>query len=154
MAEGMTKEELREIPKLRKEVSRLQNKLQELDYGDNETIVSDKVRGSMSQFPFSARSFNLVGREQMSEECIEKRNEVATKISNDYYKLNCKINKAIDYINSIEDSEIRTILSYKYIDGLTWEQIGQVMNYASITVRKKHDDFIKSISPIITSKVL
>lgn len=151
----MDKNELSEIVKLRKEVKRLQDKLVELQYGDgdNETIVSDKVRGSMSHFPYSARSFNLVGREQMSEECIKKRNEIAKKISNDYYKLSCIINNAIDYINSIEDSEIRTILSYKYIDGLTWEQIGACMNYGTSTVRFKHDRFMKDnkcLAPIST----
>ena len=97
----------------------------------------------MSEYPYSARSFNLVGLEQMSEECIKKRNEIGKKISDKYYELNCRINKAYDYILGIDDSEIRQILQYKYIDGLTWEQIGQAMNYAAITVRKRHDDFIK-----------
>lgn len=139
----MTKNELREIVKLRKELKQWQEKLQQLDYGDNETIVSDKVRGSMSQFPYSARSFNLIGREQMSEECIIKRNEIGEKISKTYYKINCKINDAIDYINSIEDSEIRSILTYRYIDGLTWEQIGENMIFDESTVRKKHDNWFK-----------
>jgi DNA-directed RNA polymerase specialized sigma subunit len=135
----MDKNELSEIVKLRKEVKRLQDKLAELQYGDgdNETVVSDKVRGSMSHFPYSARSFNLVGWEQMSEECIKKRNDIAAKISNDYYKLSCKINKAIDYINTIEDSELRTILNYRYIDGLTEEQTAEIMGITDRTVRRK-----------------
>ncbi len=130
---------LKEILKIKKEVKRLQCKLSELEYGtgDDKTIVSDKVRGSMSQFPFSAQSFNLMGREQMSKECIEKRNEIAVKIRNDYYTLNCKINDAIDYINTIKDSEIRTILSYKYIDGLTEEQTAVAMGITDRTVRRK-----------------
>lgn len=138
----MKKAELNEILKLKKEVKQLSQKLQELNYGDDETVVSDKVRGSMSEYPYSARSFNLVGREQMSEECIQKRNEIGKKISDKYYELNCKINKAYDYILGIDDSEIRQILQYKYIDGLTWEQIGQAMNYGMSTVRLKHDRFI------------
>jgi hypothetical protein len=74
----MTKEELSEIVKLRKELKRLQDRLIELQYGDGDKdiMVSDKVRGSMSHYPYSARSFNLVGREQMSEDCIKKRNEM------------------------------------------------------------------------------
>ncbi len=139
----MKKAELNEILKLKKEVKQLSQKLQELNFGDDETVVSDKVRGSMSEYPYSARSFNLVGLEQMSEECIQKRSEIGKKISDKYYELNCRINKAYDYILGIDDSEIRQILQYKYIDGLTWEQIGQAMNYAAITVRKRHDDFIK-----------
>lgn len=134
----MTKEELSEIIKLKKEVKQLQGKLRELGYdGDNETIVSDKVKGSMSEFPFSSRSFNLIGFEQMTEECIQKRTEIGQKISQKYYELNCKINKAIDYIHCIDDSEIRQILTYKYIDGLTWEEISEVMSYNESTLRKK-----------------
>ncbi len=140
------KQELSEIVKLRKEVKRLWDKLVELQYGDgdNETIVSDKVRGSMAQFPYSARSFNLIGREQMSEECIKKRDEISKKISNDYYKLNCKINDAIDYINSINDSELRTILNYRYIDGLTEEQTAEVMYTSRSTVQRKIKDWAKT----------
>ncbi|WP_024833820.1 hypothetical protein [Ruminiclostridium josui] len=133
----MKKAELNEILKLKKEVKQLNQKLQELNYGDDETVVSDKVRGSMSEYPYSARSFNLVGREQMSEKCIQKRNEIGKKISDKYYELNCKISKALDYINTISDSEIRTIYRYRFIDGQEWKEIGLYMNYDESTVRRK-----------------
>ena len=81
----------------------------------------------------------------MSEECLQKRNEVAARISTKTQKLMDKINKAFEYIESIEDSNIRQILTYRYIDGLTWEQTGESMSYSWETVRKKHDKFIKSI---------
>lgn len=150
----MTKENLNEIIKLKKEIKQLQEKLQELQYGDFESIVTDKVRGSMSHHPYSARSFTLTGLEHMSEECIQKRNAIGKKISSKYNELYNKVNDAIDYIQSIEDSEIRQIFTYKYIDGLTWEQTGEAMNYAAITVRKKHDEYLKNISPNITSKAI
>jgi DNA-directed RNA polymerase specialized sigma subunit len=73
----------------------------------------------------------------MSEECIKKRNEIAKKLSVAYSKQLDKINKAIDYINSIPDSEIRTILSYKYIDGLTEDNIAELMGISDRTVRRK-----------------
>lgn len=133
----MDKKELCEIVKIKKEINRLQNKLKELSYGDNETIVTDKVRGSMAYYPYSARSFTLVGLEQMSEDCIKKRDEIAGKLRAAYSKQLDKINKAIDYINSIPDSEIRTILSYKYIDGLTEENISEMMGISDRTVRRK-----------------
>ncbi len=141
----MTKAQLNEIIKLKKEVEQLRVKLKELNYGDNETIVTDKVRGSMSQFPCLSRSFTLIGTEHMSEECIRKRDAIGKKISDKYHELYCKIDKAIDFIQSIDDSEIRQILTYKYIDGLTWEQIGQCMNYGTSSIRFKHDKFMKSI---------
>ncbi len=140
----MTKEKLNEIIKLKKEVEQLRQKLQELNYGDYETVVTDKVKGSMPQYPYSARSFTLTGIEHMSEECIKRRDAIGKKISDKYEVLYSKVNDAIEYIQGIKDSEIRQILTYRYIDGLTWEQTGDAMNYAAITVRKKHDDFFKT----------
>ncbi len=140
----MTKEKLNEIIKIKREVEQLRQKLQELNYGDYETVVTDKVKGSMSHHPYSARSFTLTGMEQMSEECIQQRDAIGKKISDKYEVLYSKVNDAIDYIQNIEDSEIRQILTYRYIDGLTWEQTGDTMNYAAITVRKKHDEFFKT----------
>jgi len=141
----MIKEELSQIIKLKKEINQLRQKLQELNYGDNDNIVTDKVRGSMSQFPYLPRSFTITGREEMSEECLQERNEVAIKIRTKTQKLMEKVNKAFEYIENIEDSTIRQILTYRYIDGLTWEQTGECMSYSWETVRKKHDKFIKSI---------
>ena len=139
-----------EIIKLKKEVTQLREKLCESEYGNNDIYVRDKVKGSMAQFPYSAKSFNIGGYEEMSERCIKKRSEIGVKISNKYDELYKKINDALDYIQKIEDSEIRQILTYKYIDGLTWEQTGQSMNYSWETVRKKHDKFMKIIPPNTT----
>ena len=141
----MIKEELSQIIKLKKEIKQLNQKLEELSYGDNEKIVTDKVRGSMSQFPYLPRSFTITGREEMSEECIKKRNEVGIRIRTKTQSLMEKINKAYEFIESIEDSIIRQILVYRYIDGLTWEQTGECMSYSWETVRKKHDKFLKTI---------
>lgn len=141
----MIKEELSQIIKLKKEIKQLNEKLQELSYGDNETIVTDKVRGSMAQFPYLPKSFTITGREEMSEECIKERNEMGVRIRLKTQSLMEKINKAYEFIDSIEDSTVRQIMVYRYIDGLTWEQTGECMSYSWETVRKKHDKLLKTI---------
>lgn len=141
----MIKQELTEINHLKKEINLLRQKLQELSYGDNESIVTDKVKGSMAQFPFLPRTFTIIGREEMSEECLEQRNQMAQKIRAKTQNLMEKVNSAFKYIEGIQDSNVRQILTYRYIDGLTWEQTGECMSYSWETVRKKHDKFIKSI---------
>jgi DNA-directed RNA polymerase specialized sigma24 family protein len=73
----------------------------------------------------------------MSDECIQKRNEIAKKLSAKYTEQLDKINRAMDYIYSIPDSEIRQIYGYRYIDGIEWTEIGKIMNYDESTVRKK-----------------
>ncbi len=141
----MIKQELMEINHLKKEIGLLKQKLNEMSYGDNETIVADTVKGSMTQFPYIPRSFTIIGREEMSEECLHKRNEIAVRIRSKTQMLMDKVNKAFEYIQSVEDCNVRQILTYRYIDGLTWEQTGECMSYSWETVRKKHDKFMKSI---------
>lgn len=139
----MTKKELNEIVKLKSEVKQLQEKLKDTVYGNSNNGATDKVKGSQSSFPYTERTFFITGFEEMSEGCINQRNEISKKLSTKYKELLTKTNKALEYIHSIEDSDIRQIFTYKYIDGLTWEQTGEAMNYAAITVRKKHDEYVK-----------
>lgn len=148
----MTKENLNEIIRLKREVEQLRQKLQDMCYGDNKTVVTDKVKGSMSQYPYSARSFTLAGIEHMSEECIKRRDVIGKKISDKYETLYLKVSDAIEYIQQIKDSDIRQIFMYRYIDGLKWIDIGLCMNYSGETVRKKHDNFIKSLPSYTDSK--
>ncbi len=34
-----------------------------------------------------------------------------------------------EYINSVNDSKVRMIMQYKYIDGYTWKKIANIMHY-------------------------
>lgn len=49
-----------------------------------------------------------------------------------------------DYIGEIKDSEIRQIITLKYINNLTWEQVALSLGYADESVpRKKISIFLK-----------
>ena len=50
------------------------------------------------------------------------------------------------FINNIEESDIRQIFEYRYIDNLTWIEIQVEMKYKhEDTARKKHDRYLKKI---------
>lgn len=140
----MTKENLNEIIDLKREVDLLKQKLHDLNYGDSETIVTDKVKGSMSIFPYSARSFTLMGLEQMSAECIRERDNIGKTINDKCHKLFIRINEAFDYIESIDDSELRTILTYRYIDGLNTKDIGECIGWSSRTIERRLKEWAES----------
>lgn len=60
------------------------------------------------------------------------------------------LNKAEEFIESIDDIEIRNILSLYYIEDLTWVQVAIQMNelyknrkYTSDSCRMKHDRFLE-----------
>lgn len=42
-------------------------------------------------------------------------------------------------INAIQDEELQMILTYRYIDWLTWSEIGAKIYYSDKTIRRKHD---------------
>ena len=49
-----------------------------------------------------------------------------------------------EYISNQEDSEIRQILSLRYINGLTWNQVAKHLGYADESVpRKRCNRFLK-----------
>ena len=43
----------------------------------------------------------------------------------------------MDYINTIEDSELRQILSLYYVNGLAWREIAANLGYADESVPRK-----------------
>ena len=51
--------------------------------------------------------------------------------------------KIESYIESVEDSEIRQIMRYRYLDLLSWERIGEKMNYERTTISKKLRNYLK-----------
>lgn len=42
-------------------------------------------------------------------------------------------------INSVQDEELQMILTYRYIDWLSWSEIGLKIFYSDKTIRRKHD---------------
>lgn len=59
-------------------------------------------------------------------------------------KLAAAIVKAEKFIESIEDSEMRTILRMYYMNGSTQEEIGEELNYTSARISQKIIQFWKS----------
>ena len=52
-------------------------------------------------------------------------------------KLEKEVSDAINFIDAIEDAPVRRALKLKYIDGLTWLDVGLRMGYTSVDGVKK-----------------
>ena len=48
-------------------------------------------------------------------------------------------------INTVKDEDLQMILTYRYIDWLTWSEIAAKVYYSDKTVRRKHDQAIELI---------
>lgn len=124
----MTKGELEQLLDLRKEIRELDKKVERLQ---NQTVgkVTDKVHASMKEFPYTYTTKTITGYDEKvgkkqrrvltdSELLLLKRRQQAVDAE---YKIS-------QYINSIEDSRIRRIISLRYEEGLSWEKVAQKLN--------------------------
>ena len=79
--------------------------------------------------------------------------DIARKYKLDRYKSKLDIfcnklfdlqNEIEDYIEKIEDSSVRQIFRYRYIDNLSWNKIQILMNFKhEDTARKRHDKYLE-----------
>lgn len=106
-------------------------------------MTADKVKGSCLDFPYTLHEIKISG--------VNTR-EYDRKLRRLRRKLQLRLGELIDmveemnrYLDNIEDSEIRQILSLRYIKGFTWRQIALHMGREGdgSTERKKHDRFLK-----------
>jgi hypothetical protein len=107
----MTKKELSQLYYLNREIEYLKNRIRELD----EKSVSNTHK--ISGMPSGTDILDLVG------DCVVEIDELKllldVKLKQCIYEVNI-INR---YINSIGDSRMRMIISLRYINGLSWQQV-------------------------------
>lgn len=48
-------------------------------------------------------------------------------------------------IASLKDSKERMVLRHRYMDGMTWEEIGSIMSYSEGRVRQLHGEALKEL---------
>jgi DNA-directed RNA polymerase specialized sigma subunit len=57
-------------------------------------------------------------------------------------------------IDELEDWRYRDILKYKYINGFTWEQVANAINYSYAQTTRLHGSALKAIEPIINKMMM
>ena len=129
-----------EIRCLRKEYKDLDNRLKE----EENKVLTDNVRGSSTEFPYTSRSVTVEGIQDSNKlkkyrkMMKDKKRKIGQQILDFEYEL-----------NHIDKSEIRLLLRYKYIDGLTNYEIAHKMNeknpkeYTEDSVRMKINRFFE-----------
>ena len=116
----MTKRELQEIPNLNKEIELLKRQIEDAEYSVKARHVTDVVKGSSSHFPYQERHFKVGGVDwRGNERDVQRlRKHLQSRID----ELTARVEAALKYIESLEDSRTRMILHCRYISGYTWEQ--------------------------------
>jgi hypothetical protein len=146
------KHELSQFTDLKNEIKMLDDQLQrDLIERDkiNGNVKTDSVQGSMPDYPYILHSITVKG---LSDDEISQKQDIKMNIAAIREKL--KIRKAdcikqyrrlLDFISNVDDSQMRQILTYRYVYGNEWQQVADKIggNNTEDSVRMAHDRFLK-----------
>lgn len=129
----MTKEILIQYCDLKREISKLENRIDKIEKQSN--MIADVVQNGYKRhaviFGFDFKRSDKL--KQLKETLASRESMIIEQIA--------EIEK---YINDIQDSSVRQIFEHRYIDNMNWYQIQTEMGYRhEDTARKKHDKFIE-----------
>lgn len=128
----MTKKELSQLYYLKKEIRQQQKRLQELEAAA--TSCTSKITG----MPHGMGINDKISK--YAAQIADLKGLLDLNLKKCFYELN-RINR---FIESVEDSEIRMILTLRYTQNLSWRGIATTMSYQDESVpRKRHDRFLK-----------
>ena len=116
---------------LQKEIKYLSRKIDSLK---NEQVKfearkkRDMVRASSKQFPFIEHNVHIEGLADMNEIKLNSiLNEEIRKLESRYESLVKVTNDVLDFIDSVDDSRMRLIISYRIIEGYSWNEVADAI---------------------------
>lgn len=122
----LTEKELSKYYWLRKEITDLENRLKEFGIGLSATNFDKEISGIST-----------------TDSIQEKRAIIVEKWINARITALEEYLKIENYIESVEDSEIRQIMRYRFLDLYDWYKIGELMHCDRTTASKKMRNYIK-----------
>ena len=132
----MPKEILVQYCELKKEIERLEKKIDDIennDYGSRQ--VSDVVQNGYK------RRAVITGYDYKVNDKLQKLKVILQKRYDKLMQMQIEIE---EWISSIEKSDIRQIFELRYIENMRWYQVQMEMGYNSEnTARMKHDKFLE-----------
>ena len=136
----MTKKELSQLYYLKKEIKEQQRRLKELE--TLATSCTAKVTGLPNGNGVSDKIANY------ATEIADLKSLLDLNLKKCFYELN-RLNR---YIQSVEDSQMRMILTLRYVRGLTWQKVAyEIGEKDEQYPRRKHNAFLRNSERKINS---
>lgn len=151
----MTEKDLTQYTILKRMLEKKQDELEELTTREV-TILPGKVKGSSKDFPYNEIRTNVLIYDPVEEQQLILRTR---KITEEIKVLQHKIHKVEEYINSIEDYELRMIFELRCYKNLNWTRVAEEMlcldsageiieGKDRTSYSKKFKNFIKNVPKI------
>lgn len=99
-----------------------------------------KITPTLSQTPGGGESGSPIERP------MDKVLEIDEEINREINELQIVRQEIRAALNQLEDENLKLLMEYRYIDGLTWEQIAVKMNYCWRQVCRKHGQALTQIT--------
>lgn len=135
----MRKKQLEQLRHLKSEIEMLKKQIADAEAAID--TVSDTVTGSSRSFPYTQHVIRITGIDIQGHNRRIRR--LKTMLGRRLEKLIEVREELEDYIASVPDSEMRQILTLRYVNGFTWQQVANRMGgyYTADYARKKNDRF-------------
>ena len=132
----MTKKELSQLYWLNREIEEEKRKLSELE------AAAAGCTAKITGLPHVSGVHDKIG--DLGILIAEQRDLINLKVRQSVIEYN-RLNR---YIASVDDAQMRMILSLRYVNGLSWQEIAANMGQDGdgSTQRKKHDKFLHQLS--------
>lgn len=128
----MTKKELSQLYYLKKEIKEQQKRLEELE--TLATACTAKITG----MPHGTGINDKIGK--YAAQIADLKGLLGLNLKKCFYELN-RINR---FIESVQDSEMRMILTLRYIQNLSWQKVAfAIGEHDEQYPRRKHNAFLK-----------
>jgi polyhydroxyalkanoate synthesis regulator phasin len=137
----MTRKELSQLRHLGKEIELLKQQIANIEY--KASMTHDIVKGSNTSWPYEAKTFHVEGIAM--PEYDKRLGRLKNKLQRRLEELMEKREELEEYVDTVPDSLIRQIITLRYINGLSWQQVAQHIGGGNTAdgVRKLCNRYIK-----------
>lgn len=135
----MDKKTLKKYRPNKDRLIRIENQIQELSERES-TVVMGKVTGSSADFPYTEVRTSVQMYDPYEEENI--RRQIRRKEA-DRLRILKEQKEVEDYINGIDDPEIKEIFELSFIEGKKQDEVAEIVNIDRSYVSKKISDYLK-----------
>lgn len=135
----MDKRTLKKYKPNKDRLIRIENQIQELCERES-TVVMGKVTGSSADFPYTEVRTSVQMYDPYEEENI--RRQIRRKES-DRLRILKEQEEVEDYINGIDDPEIKEIFELHYLEGKKQSEVAEIVGYSRGRISQKIGEQLK-----------
>ncbi|MCI9597910.1 MAG: winged helix-turn-helix transcriptional regulator [Firmicutes bacterium] len=130
----MTRERLKKLKALLKEAEHLEEEIKTMPFTTG-GYVGDSANNysTGSPKPFVIQGYSTQKYDRLKETLRRKLRDIQSEIA-----------ELEEWLESVEDPELRDILRLQYVNGLTQEEIAEELRYSVITVKRRLKRFWKN----------